>query len=522
MAPTPITKVLVATRAIEASAAETRFRSEHLLADLRKRAVSGALITAVAQVCKLGLNLISAAVLARLLMPVDFGFVAMVTTITGFLVVFKDAGLSTATIQKAEITHAQVSNLFWVNVLVSAGLSLIVAVLAPVVAWFYREPRLVAVTLALSGTFALSGAVVQHQALFKREMRFKVVACIDVASGIVGLLIGVTMACLGCRYWSLVGMQLASGSAELVLTLCLSNWRPQWPTRGKGTLSLIHFGASLTLSSIFRSIASGTDSLLIGRRYGPAAVGMYTRAAVLLLRPIAQVTGPFESVFTPTLSRLQVYPQRYRRTFLQAYSAVALLSFSAAGLFMALSRPLVLVLLGPKWDQVVPLFAWFTVAGVFWPLHCVVTCLLNTQGRSRDIMTTGMLFSAITVGAFIAGLPFGPVGVAASFSCFSLLLRLPLQYYIVGRCGPVSTGDLWAVVLRFLPNWAAVFGAAYVTLRLLPPNWPSVLQLCVCVPVGVVAAIVMTLGVPSQRREALRLWELLRPFIGAQVSVRAA
>jgi O-antigen/teichoic acid export membrane protein len=483
-----------------------------LLGDLRARGVSGGIVTGLAQGSKFSLSLISAIVLARLLMPEDFGLVAMVTTITGFLRVFKDAGLSTVTIQKVNITHAQVSNLFWINVAVSATLSLIVAALAPVVAWFYRDPRLVAVTLALASTFAVSGAVVQHQALLNRQLRFKAIAVIDVSSAALGLLVGIAMACLNLKYWSLVGMQLSTVMVELTLTLWISRWRPQRPTRSSGTWSLLHFGAHLTVASVFRRLAGGCDTLFLGRWYGAYTVGLYTRGASLFIRPIEQLTGPFEAVFTPILSHLQGDLGRYRRTFLQAYGAVVLLWFPVTALLMALSRPLVLVLLGTKWEQVIPVFGWFTVAGLFLPLYCMVMLLLNTQGRGKDIMITGLIFSVTTVGSILAGLPFGAVGVAAAFSCVGLLVRLPVQYYIVGRRGPVSTADLWSVPLRYLPNWGLVFGAAYLTLKVLPPNCPPILQLCLCAPAGVTAGILMTLAVPSQRREALRVWELLKPL----------
>ena len=445
-------------------------------------------------------------------MPADFGLVAMVTTVTGFLRVFKDAGLSTATIQKTNITHAQVSNLFWINVAVSAALSLIVAALAPVVAWFYRDPRLVAVTLALAGTFAVSGAVVQHQALLNRQMRFKAIAMIDIGSAIVGLFTGIAMACLGWGYWSLVGMQLSAVLAELVLTLWISRWRPQRPARRSGTWSLLHFGAHLTVASVFRRLAGGCDTLFLGRWYGADAVGLYTRGAILLMRPVDQLISPLEAVITPILSRLQDDPARYRRTFLQVYGAVALISFPAAGLFLALSRPLVLVLLGHRWEQVIPIFSAFTICALYFPLYYAVMWLLNTQGRGKDIMITGVIVSVSTVASIIAGLPFGPVGVALSLSCVGLLVRLPVQYYIVGRRGPVNTADLWAVALRYLPNWGLVFGAAYSTLKALPPNCPPILQLCLCAPAGIIAGILMILAVPAQRREGLRLWELLRPL----------
>jgi PST family polysaccharide transporter len=492
---------------------DRHFRTDHLLGDLRTRAVSGTLVATAAQASKFALNLISAVVLARLLMPEDFGLVAMVTAITGFLLIFKDAGLSTATIQKAEITHAQVSNLFWVNLGVSGALSLVVAALAPVVAWFYRDPRLVAVTLALASTFAVSGAVVQHQALLNRQLRFKAVALIEISSAIIGLVVAVTMACLGFKYWSLVGMQLSMSFAELILTLLISRWRPQRPTRGTGTVSLLQFGASLTVASVFRRIASVSDNLLIGRWYGADAVGLYSRAAILFMRPVDQLIVPLEAVFTPILSRLQNDPARYRRTFLQVYGAVALFSFPVAGLFLALSRPLVLLLLGPKWEQAIPIFAWFTIAALYFPLYYAVMWLLNTQGRGKDVMTTSLILSITTVAAIVAGLPFGPVAVAAAFSCVGLLVRLPVQFYIVGRRGPVGTADLWKVALKYLPNWGIVFGATWLIMRILPPDCSLIVQLCICASAGTVAGIVLVLALPWQRRDVLRLWDLLKPLI---------
>ena len=483
------------------------------MVDLRRHAVSGGLVTALAQAIKFGLSLVSAVVLARLLTPDDFGLVAMVATVTGFLWIFKDAGLSTATIQKTKITHAQVSNLFWINVAVSFALSLIVAASAPVLAWFYRDSRLVALTLALASSYAVGGIVVQHLALLNRQLRFKSVALIDIGSAIVGLLVGIALARLGWRYWSLVGMQLSTVLMELCLTLWISPWRPQRPTRNSDTKLLLHFGASLTVASVLRRVAGGLDSLLLGRWYGADAVGLYSRGAVLLVKPIDQLICPLEAVFTPILSGLQEDPDRYRRTFLKVYGAVTLLSFPAAALLLALSRPLVLVLLGPRWEQVIPIFSAFAIAALYLPLYYAVMWLLNTQARGKDIMITGLIFSVTTVAAIVAGLPFGPVGVALSISWVGLLVRLPVQYYVVGRRGPVSTRDLWAVALSYLPNWAAVFGVTYLALRVLPPDCPPILQLCLCVPAGVIAAIVMTLAVPSQRREALRLWESLRPVV---------
>src|SRR6266516_961779 len=169
-----------------ATACERHFATDHLLTNLRQRTISSGLITAVAQGVQFFMNLAYIMVMARLLVPQDFGLFAMVTTVMGFLIIFQDPGLSTATVQRQEITHAQVSNLFWVNVAVGGVATLLVAMSAPAVAWFYREPRLVGMTLVLSITFVLTSSAVQHIALLNRQMRFKVIAVIDILSMLAG------------------------------------------------------------------------------------------------------------------------------------------------------------------------------------------------------------------------------------------------------------------------------------------------------------------------------------------------
>src|SRR5206468_6195049 len=144
------TEQVLSSRTIDPN--EKHLSTHHLLTNLRRRTISSGFVTAVAQGAQFFLNLAYIMVLARLLMPQEFGLVAMVTTVMGFLRIFQDAGLSTATVQRQEITHAQVSNLFWANVAVGGVTSLLVAASAPAIAWFYREPRLVGITLVLSIT----------------------------------------------------------------------------------------------------------------------------------------------------------------------------------------------------------------------------------------------------------------------------------------------------------------------------------------------------------------------------------
>jgi PST family polysaccharide transporter len=448
-------------------------------------------------------------ILARLLTPRDFGLVAMVVTVTSFLRVFKDAGLSIATVQRDRITHAQVSNLFWINIVISALCTLIVAASAPVIAWFYHNSRLIGITLLLSTTFLISGSTVQHQALLKRQMRFKALALIEVGSMAVGVLVGVIMALLGYRYWSLVGSSLATEVVALLLTWSVSRWRPQLPTRHSGIGPLVSFGAHRTAGDFILSLARGSDNLLIGKFYGSESVGLYSRASLLLIRPLELFLGPINAVFIPALSRLQSQPERYRYTFLRLYEAIALMGFLFTGLFLALARPLTLVLLGPKWGQSAMIFGGFTVAALCVPLANASAWLFTSQGRGRDMFVAQFINSVAIVLSFIIGLPFGPVGVAIAFSASHLLVRVPTYYFIVGRRGPVRTADLWRVFFRHLPAWVIVFFVTWSTLTLVVSLTPLA-QLLVCVPVGLLAGAAFICSFSSQRQVAINLFRTLR------------
>jgi len=502
-------EVAVAARGLkEEERNHQHIKTDHLLSNLKRRTISAGVVTISSQAAKFGLNLASTVILARLLTPKDFGLVAMVTAVTGFLAIFRHAGLATPTVQRENITHAQVSNLFWINLAVSGMCTLILAALAPVMAWFYRDSRVTYITLALSTIFLIGGFRVQHFALLKRQMRFKAIALIEVGSITIGILVGVAMAWWGYRYWSLVGMSLATEFGSFLLTGLVSQWRPQLPTRGTGIGPLVSFGVHQTAGNFLFNLARGCDNLLIGRFYGPAAVGLYSRGASLVTRPMEQFLLPVDAVFLPTLSRLQSYPERYRSTFLRLYEAIAMSVFFFSSLLLALAMPATLVLLGHKWAQVSGIFAGFTLTAIHLPLATAANWLLISQGRGKDIFRVTSINGCLTLASFIIGLPFGPLGVAIAFSAVGLLIRLPILYYVAGRRGPVSTSDLWARFLRHLPLWVVMLAATW-SMRAVVAGLPPLTQLAICAPTGVFTGIAFICIFQAQRKVAMQLFGII-------------
>jgi PST family polysaccharide transporter len=484
-------------------------RTDHLLHDIGSRAVSGGFVTVVAQAAKFGLTFAGAAILARLLSPEEFGLIGMVLGVNGVVGIFNELGLSTATVQRQTITQQQVSNLFWVNVGVSGFVSLASCSIAPLLAMFYKEPRVTWIMVGLSFMFLLTGSTVQHRAVLTRQMRFSAIAIIEVSSMFAGFVAACLLAWVGFGYWALVAQQLTNSLAGLVLTWIVSKWRPDRPRRNSGMRPLLSFGAHLTIADFIARVATNSDNLLIGRFFGAVQLGLYTRASVLLARPLDQVMTPLNAVMDPVLARLQSDPERYRRTFLRTLNALAMLTIPFSASCMALSRPLVLVVLGPKWTAVIPLFSAYTLVAISFPLGSVVSLLYQSQGRGKDQLINHSISGVLVLIAYMVGLQWGPVGLILSLATMSVIVNLPIVYYIAGRSGPVSTKDLWLAFLSHLPAFGTVYIATLLT-RMAVATLSPFLQVLICAPMGLTVGYALLMPFRRYREDFLSSFKVLK------------
>jgi O-antigen/teichoic acid export membrane protein len=475
------------------------FRTDHLKADLAGRTARSGVFMIAAQGSKFVINMGSAVVLARLLTPQDYGLIAMVAVFTNFTHLFRNLGLSAATMQKAEINHEQISTLFWVNIALSLLTMIMTAACAPLIAAFYGEPRLVWVTLGIIVGFIFGGLTVQHEALLKRQMRFAAVGTIDVVSMIVGLLVSVTMAWYGAGYWALVVGQLSIGASYAAGVWLVCDWRPGWPSRNSGVRSMLAFGSNMTGYSLLNYFSRNTDNLLIGRLWGSQQLGLYSRAYQLLLLPLDQVCSPLDGVALTSLSKLTDAPERYRRAYLRILEKLAMVTMPGVALMIATSDWLVYVMLGPKWGETGRIFAVLGVVGMLEPISLSIGWLLISQGLTRRVFKWGIIDSALSLLSIGAGLPWGAFGVAVSYSLAGFFIRKPLLFWFACRTGPVRLADFYRTILPSVCAsffvLAAVFGLRWWAQALKPLT-----GLLVSLPVGLGAALLVFLLIPAGRR----------------------
>lgn len=422
------------------------FDTEHLKEDLGKRSVRGGAITGAAQVVKFSITLASTVLLARLLDPEDYGLIAMVAPVTGFLALFKDLGLSLATIQRDKISHGQVSNLFWVNVTASMLLLVIAAGCAPLLASFYEDPRLAGVTIALSMTFLLGGLAAQHQALLQRQMHFGKLASIEITSLVLAVSAAVLGALWGWQYWSLVIMTLTQAGAYAALCWVTSGWLPGLPSRDTGVRQMLAFGGHYTGFNVVNYFARNIDNVLIGKIWGDFPLGLYSRAYTLLLLPLSQINGPISAVAIPSLSRLANEPDRYRRYFLKVLRIMTSLSMPIVILLTINADLIVHLALGEKWSGAAPIFQCLGIAGLVQTSYTSLGWILVSLGQTRRLFLYAMVACPLTVAAIFAGLPWGALGVATGYSAISLLLFLPGVVYTTWHT-PIRVGAFFACLL---------------------------------------------------------------------------
>jgi O-antigen/teichoic acid export membrane protein len=480
--------------------------TEHLHADLKGRSVRGGFWTLLSQGAMFVLGSVSTIVLARLLTPADFGIVAMVTAVTSLGQAFADLGLSEATIQRTEITHEQVSTLFWINVAIGLGLTLVTMALAPVLVWFYREPRLFNIALVTSVTFLIGGLRVQHTALLKRQMRFLALAVRDVISYVVGVPVGIIVALRGGGYWAIVAVPLAMNVTQMMLSWAMVRWLPSLPRRGAKVRSFISFGGNVAASYFITNITRSADSVFVGWYWGANPLGLYSRAYNLLMLPVRQLNGPAGSVAVPAFSRLQGDPERFARYYLRAVNLIVWIAAPIFAFLFVAAKPVIVLVLGHKWEQAAPVFQILVISALGQLLLDSSGWLLISRGLSKRLLKLLLVVSPIMVASFALGLPFGIKGVAL---CGSVVL-LAISPWILSftfRGTNLNLRRLGHAIM--VPVLLALITTGIAKLVLDSINPQRTIPQLLVVAMTFAATYLLSLAIPGVRREIMSFKTLL-------------
>ena len=430
---------------------------------LRRVAVRGAGVTALSQSMGFAIQMIATVILARLLTPADFGLVAMVTTFSLLLMNAGFNGITEAVVQRERIDHALASNLFWINVGLGVVLTIAFAGAGSLLARFYRDPRVALVVVAMSTTILLSSASVLHLALLKRGLRFSQVSANDVLARVASVAVSIALGWAAWGYWALV-----AGAIVVQLATCLGAWaRCRWipgpPRRRPGTGAMVRFAINTYGHFAANYCTRNLDNVLVGWFFGPQSLGFYKKAYDLCVLPVAQLSDPLHAVAMPVLSRLTSDRERLTRYVLRALSTLAFVGMGLGAGLALVGNDLIVVLLGPRWEESGRIFTFFAPGIGAMLLYLTYGWIHLSLGRADRLFRWAIVEFTVIGLLFVAGLSWGPVGLASAWVVSCWILMIPALWY-AGRPVGLGVGRLVGAVWRYVvaSGLAGVASAAII------------------------------------------------------------
>jgi len=478
---------------------------------LGNAAARGTSITLAMQGVRFVLQFCSLVVLARLLTPSDFGIVAMVTAIVGVADILRDFGLSSAAIQAKTLNNAERSNLFWVNVGIGCAGALVILLCTPLISRLYGEHKLAPIIFSLAWVLIISGVNTQFNAELSRSLRFKALAFADIGAQALGIAAAITVAALGGGYWAIVVQQIVVAVMTLTFNMAVCRWRPGLPRRSVSITRFFRFGGGVLGTQMINYATKNIDNVAIGAYWGAGPLGLYSRAYQLLMTPLAQINAPLTRVALPVLSRVQEDDVVYARYLKKAQLVGCYLTATVFAMCAALAHPLVAVLFGPKWSGVAPIFALLSIGGVFRSISQISYWIFLSRGKTGQQFKQYLVTRPFMIGIILAGLPWGPKGVAIGAS-IAYFLDWAISLWWVGRAAHVDSRMLFRNAFRSLFLVSAPCGVVAFLGTLLVSQ--PIAQLAVAGGLAIAYVAVLIVAVPAVRDDAQMIQFFVRRSIG--------
>jgi PST family polysaccharide transporter len=433
---------------------------------MQTHAVNGAFAIGLAQLAKIPFQAASLLVLPRLLEPVDYGIYAMVDPLVAVSGLVLNFGISQALIQAPGLKRAQMSGLFWIMAGAGVVSALIMLAASPFVGAFFNEPRAGQVAAASSFFLVIAGLSNIPEALLARQMKFGWLAVISLVGVAAGLIVSIIAALVGAEYWSLTMGYGATVLTALAGVWLAVGWAPTEKPEFRSLLEYFKFGGAVMTSDAATLVAREADAILIGRFAGPAQLGFYDRGNKLTLIPIQRIHRILETLMVPILSRMREEGERYRYAYIRVIRQLMLFMTPGTVAVGVTAPVLIPFLIGEQWAPAAPIFAWLALSALHRPVSMTMNFLFISQGRARDYLIWSVFSAVTSVAAFIIGIRWGAVGVAAAFALSDVLLRLPFLWWWVSRAGPIKQSHLYGAAAPFAAGSAACFAVLMLLQRL--------------------------------------------------------
>lgn len=424
--------------------------------------------------------------LARLLVPADYGLVGMALVITSFVALFGNLGLGAALIQKREIDAETISTAFWATVVAGILLLGIVYTAAPFAAEFYRDSRVaeVARVAALGLLFGPMNSIVTS--LLERHMRYRAVAILDISTALLGQATAVAFALSGMGVWSLVAGTLVAQATRIPLAFAFERWTPGLDFNFAKLKELLSFGGYLLAFNFVNFFNRNLDKLIIGRALGATHLGYYDMAYQSMLKPLQNVSDTIGRPLFPALSTLQDNKAEAADTYIKVVASISLITFPAMFGLSVVASDFVIGVLGAQWSPSIPVLQILALVGAIQSVAATVGSIYLSQGRSDLMFKVGLASTLLAGVAFIVGVTWGIIGVAICYALATLCIWVFSQS-VANRLLTLQNIRYWKALLpAFRSSLLMAFVVILVKIVLTEYDIELMFRLILSVFIGVV------------------------------------
>ena len=433
-----------------------------------------------------GIRFVIGIVLARLLLPEQFGLIAMLTLFIAVAQSFIDSGFGAALIQKRDPSPTDICSIFYFNIVIGFVAAGILCLVAPWIATFYEQPILIPLTRALSLVIVINSFGLIQNTILTKQITFKTLSKVSLTSGILSGIVGVTLVTLGYGVWSLVFQQISNSFFNTLFLWLFNSWRPEMVFSFRSLREMFGFGSRLLLSGILNQIFENIYLLVIGRLFSAQDLGFFTKALSFKDIPSRTLAGMVGRVTFPVFSSIQDDPAQLKRGLKQALTTLVLVNSPMMIGLAAIAHPLVVVLLTEKWVESVPYLQLLCFVGLLFPLHLINLNALQALGRSDLFLRLEIIKKVLIVMNIIITWRWG-----ISAMIYGMVITSILSYYLNSYYTGILIGySIWEQI-RDMYSYlimAVLMGIAVYAVGLLPfPTYWSVLV--VQIAVGIVIYI---------------------------------
>lgn len=374
---------------------------------LKQKTVSGLLWSIIDNLAKYGLQFIVGIILARLLSPTEFGLVGMITIFISISNSLVDSGFSQALIRKNNAEAKDFSTVFIFNLAFSIIVFCLLFFSANAIGSFFEQPKLVLLVRVFAINIIINAFALVQRTKLTKDLDFKTQTKISVLSGAISGLLAIVLAYNGAGVWSLVAKTTIFNILTVLLLWYLSKWKPQLVFSSQSFKELFSFGSKMVAAGLLDTLYRNVYYVVIGKYFTPAELGFYTRAEQFNNLPSSNLTTVIQRVSYPALSQLQDDKVRLKQGYKKVITSTMFVSFISMLGMAAIAEPMILTLIGEKWEQSIAYLQLLCFVGMLYPLHGINLNMLKVQGRSDLFLKLEIIKKLIAIPTIVIGIFWG-------------------------------------------------------------------------------------------------------------------